>query len=165
MILNKSMRLFFVTSFMVGSTVFANSMITDTRNTLNSIRSEVIKKEKSDKTAIQWTPKSIIKMAMKAKGLDSQTISSADVARPFFLVTNADQCLNTIGSTDEDIAYLQSVFTEFYNSDNRTEYRLITILHRHMMEKLGLPVTKTLKDFKKMIKKTFENEDCNPCTA
>lgn len=139
-------------SFAFSSYAFANRMVTDTRNVLNNIRSAVIKKEKDDKTALQWAPEALRKMAMKVKGLSDQTISSADVAMPFFLVKKADQCLDSIGSTEEDIAYLQSVFSEFYNSGARTEYRLITILHSHMMAKLGFSMT--LKEFKKMLKKT-----------
>lgn len=136
----------------VSPSLLANRMVTDTRNVLNSIRSAVIKKEKEDKTALQWAPEALRKMAMKVKGLSDHAISSADVAIPFFLVKNADQCLDNIGSTAEDIAYLQSVFSEFYGSGQRTEYRLITILHSHMMAELGFSMT--LKEFKKTLKKT-----------
>lgn len=153
MLQTKPLYAVFVAASVICLPALANRMVTDTKGALNRIREAVLEDERQNRAKLRKTPKFIVKAYMTAANYDKQTIASADVARPFFLVEGADRCLKDIGSADEDIAYIQSVFTEFYGSGAQTEYRLITILHRHMMEALGLSTSKTLKEFKKMLKK------------
>lgn len=138
-------------SVCTASTILPNNMVTNTKAALDRIRSAVVHEAKENKKLIAWP--AIVINTVLAVGYDAQTRSMASIARPFFLVKKADQCLSSIDA-DDDIAYLQSVFTEFYSSGEQSTYRLITILHRHMMTALGLPITKSLEQFKHMMEKT-----------
>jgi|GEM_PF-3627677 len=131
-----------------------NTIIKDPTKACNSIRRDVLYEAKDSKGWLKALPTSLIHAGMWAARYDKQTRANVDIARPFFTVNGANQCLGSIGSSVEDIAYFQSVFTEFYSSGEQTVYRLITILHRHMMEKLGLPKTTTLEQFRHMMEKT-----------
>lgn len=141
-----------ITVVFSSSTALANTMVTDPRAAANRIRSGVLSEAKLDKKLMNM-PSWLVQAGTKVF-YDKQTCANASIARPFFVVKHADNCLDMIGTSEEDVKYLQSVFSEFYNYGERSIYRLITILHRHMMERLGLPTTKTLEQFRHMMEKT-----------
>lgn len=136
-----------------ASHIYPNLMVTDTTYALNLIRQGVLDEAKDIKKDIT-KPSFMVQWGMKALGYDSETRSNAAIARPFFKVKNADQCLADIGLGDADISYIKTVFEEFYASGEQSLYRLISILHRHMMVALGLPTTKSLEQFKHIMEKT-----------
>jgi hypothetical protein len=156
MIRNLSVRVVVTTSILSPAMLSANPMIDDTTQVIKKIKKSVIKKAQEYQKAIRRFS-GLIDVAGFFKIYDKIEIANGKVAFPFFKVKGADACLNTIGSTQEDLDYFKSVFTEFYASGERSEYRLYTILHRHMMIALGLPVTKTLDQFKHMMENTNHN--------
>lgn len=154
MLRNIQRSLYFIVAFFgTSSLIFANSMVTNTKAALDYIRHDVTKDTNTKKMLMKTVPSGLIKFSTTVF-YDKQTCANASIARPFFVVKNADNCLGSIGSTDDDIAYLKSVFTEFYGNGERSMYRLVTILHRHMMVALGFPASKTLEQFRHMMEKT-----------
>jgi hypothetical protein len=157
MIRNLSVRVVVTTSLLSPAILSAYPIIDETAQALKKIKKSVINKAQEYKKKMK-APSFLIKAGIGFGeffgAYDPKTCELAMIARPFFKVDGADACLPTIGSTQEDIDYLKSVFTEFYASGERSEYRLVTILHRHMMVALGLPVTKTLDQFKHMMEDT-----------
>src|ERR1700722_12495755 len=109
-------------------TTLANTMVTDTRAALNRIRSGVLSEAKLNKKMMNL-PSWLVQASTKVF-YDKQYCANASIARPFFVVKHADNCLDMIGTSEEDVKYLQSVFFEYYNSGERSFYRLTTILHR-----------------------------------
>ncbi len=153
MALNMRLTFALFATIIVSSWLNANPMVTDTHASLKRIRSQVVHEAENTRKLMKL-PSWLVKTGMTLVNYDSQIRSNAAIAKPFFIIDGAMKCLKDIGSTPEDIAYLQSVFTEFYGSNERTLYRLITILHRHMMLKLGLPETQTLDQFKNIMENT-----------
>ncbi len=150
MLQTKPLYAVFVAASVMCLSASANRMITDTKRALDDIRHGVIKKAKKDGKAIRHTPTLLINLGLK--GYDANTAKMAHVAFPFFETKGEQKYVAHIGSTQEDIEYFESVFTEFYDSGERSMFRLVTILHRHMMAALGLH--KTLDEFKKMMENT-----------
>jgi hypothetical protein len=157
MIRNLSVNVVVTTSLLSPALLSANPIIDDTAQVIKKIKKSVISQAHEDKKKMKaptFLLKAGIGLGEVFGALSPKTCSLAMIARPFFKVDGADACLHTIGSTQEDLDYLKSVFTEFYASGERSDYRLVTILHRHMMVALGLPVTKTLDQFKHMMEDT-----------
>lgn len=151
MLQTKSLYAVFVAATVMCLSASANRMVTDTKRALDDIRHGVIKKAKKDGKKIRETWKIAIDVVLGAF-YDKNTAKNAHISFPFFQTMGEKKYLDNLGSTQEDIDYLQSVFTEFYGSGERTMFRLVTILHRHMMAALGLH--KTLDEFKKMMENT-----------
>lgn len=157
MIRNLSVHVVVTTSILSPVLLSANPIVDDTVQVLKKIKKSVMNQAHENKKKMK-APSFIIKASIGFGeffgAYDPKTCELAMIARPFFKVDGADACLHTIGSTQEDLDYFKSVFTEFYGSGERSEYRLVTILHRHMMVALGIPVTKTLDQFKDMMENT-----------
>ena len=85
-------------------------------------------------------------LASKIKNTSPQELKNAGIVWRFFDSGRSMQFVRAIGTSD-DIAYIASVFTEFYNGSDRSFDRLITIMHHRMMDALGLPQTTSVDRF------------------
>jgi hypothetical protein len=102
----------------------------------------------------QWgsfMPKKVKNSIARAMGYSSYEVEFVNILKRFFnKKSNYQQWINHVGSSQENVDYINKVLEEFNTLSHKSERALIQLFHKHWNSLLGLPNSINDKSVKRL---------------